>query len=236
MQNPAQIITKTVNIPGVDLSLTFNPQTILMSWGVILVIIILTFILRGPLKTIPDRRQVFLESLIMWFDGMTKEALGDRDGRRFLPLILTLFLFILISNWFSVIPGLISPTRDLNTCLGLGLLVFFISHLWSIRTNGLGRYIARYFKPYWFMFPSNVFSEIGKALSHSFRLFGNMFAGGIIISVIPVILIRLFKVSGIPLGILGMPLVKAFFGLFIGGIQAFVFSMLALTYIAVLKD
>ncbi len=235
MQNPGQIIIKTIYIPGLGFPLTFNPQTIVMSWLAILIIILFSFILTRPLKPIPSRRQVFLESLLSWFDGMAKEALG-KDGRTFLPLILSLFLFILVSNWFSVIPGLTSPTRDLNTCLGLGLLVFFISHIWSIKTNGLRRYIGRYFKPYWFMFPSNIFSEIGKVLSHSFRLFGNIFAGGIIISVIPVILIQLFKTLGIPLGILAMPLVKAFFGIFIGGIQAFVFSLLALTYIAVLRE
>ena len=235
MQNPGQIITRTVYIPGLDLSFTFNPQTIAMSWLVILAIVLFSFILAASLKPIPGRRQVLVEALLGWFDGMAKEALG-KNGRTFLPLFLTLFLFILISNWFSVIPGLSSPTRDLNTCLGLGLLVFFISHIWSIKINGLRRYIARYFKPYWFMLPSNVFSEMGKVLSHSFRLFGNVFAGGVIISVVPAILIQLFKVLGIPLGVLTMPGVKAFFGLFIGGIQAFVFSMLALTYIAVLKE
>lgn len=235
MQNPAQIITKTIDIPGLGLSLSLNPQTVAMSWLAILVIILSAFILTRNLKPLPGRGEVLLESLVSWFDRITKEALG-KDARTFLPLILSLFLFILISNWFSVIPGLTSPTRDLNTCLGLGLLVFFISHIWSIKVNGLRRYLSRYFKPYWFMFASNIFSEFGKVLSHSFRLFGNMFAGGIIISIIPVILIQLFKTLGIPLGILGMPLIKAFFGLFIGGIQAFVFSMLALTYIAVLRE
>jgi F-type H+-transporting ATPase subunit a len=236
MQNPGQIITKTIYIPGLGLTFAFNPQTVVMSWLVILLIVLLIPFLTRSLRSIPSRRQVFLESLISWFDGVAKEALGEKDGRAFLPLILTLFLFILISNWFSVVPGLTSPTRDLNTCLGLGLLVFFISHIFSLKSSGLRRYLLRYFRPYWFMFPSNIFSEIGKVLSHSFRLFGNIFAGGIIISVIPAILIQLFKAFGIPLGVLGMPLVKAFFGLFIGGIQAFVFAMLALTYIAVLKE
>ncbi len=235
MQNPGQVITKTVAIPGAGLSLELNAQTIIMSWLVILLIILLALIFTRRLKPLPGRAQAALEALIGWFDGMAQEALGSA-GRRFLPLILTLFLFILIANWFSVIPGVTSPTRDLNTCLGLGLLVFFISHAWSIKTAGWRRYIGRYFKPYWFMFPSNLFSEIGKVLSHSFRLFGNIFAGGIIIAVIPVILLKLFKTLGIPLGILGMPLIQAFFGLFIGSIQAFVFSMLALTYIAVLRE
>lgn len=235
MQNIGQIVTKTVIIPGLDFSFTFNPQTVAMSWLAILGVFLLGFLSTRSLQPVPGRRQVFTESLIGWFDGMAKEALGH-DGRTFLPLILTLFLFILVSNWFSVIPGLSSPTRDLNTCLGLGLVVFFTSHIWSIRVNGLRRYLGRYFQPYWFMFPSNIFSELGKVLSHSFRLFGNIFAGGIIIAVIPVILIQLFKTLGIPLGILGMPLIKAFFGLFIGGIQAFVFTMLALTYIAVLRE
>jgi F-type H+-transporting ATPase subunit a len=230
-----QIQTELIPVPFLNTEIAVNPQTIFNSCLVIVMLLGLGLLLRYRLKLLPGRRQLVLELLIGWFDKVTRESLGE-DSRKFLPLIITLFLFVLFSNWISVIPGLKSPTADINTCLGLGLLVFFVSHASAIRAKGLKRYLKGYFEPIWILFPSNVISEFSKVLSHSFRLFGNMFAGGIIIAVIPIILVNIFKIFGIPLGILGMPLINAFFGLFIGGIQAFVFAMLALAYIAVLRE
>jgi F-type H+-transporting ATPase subunit a len=235
MQDVAKLITYSFNIPNTDIIIAVNPITILMSWIIIFIIVILCLLVRRKSAFYPGRLQVFAEVLVNWFDQTLRESLGE-NSRRFLAFIATLFLFVLLSNWISIIPHAKSPTRDLNTCLGLGLLVFCISHFNAVRTKGFKKYIAGYFRPFWFLFPSNVISELSKVLSHSFRLFGNIFAGGIIISVIPIILVRLFKMVGIPLGILAMPAVNVFFVLFIGAIQAFVFSMLALAYIAVLQE
>ena len=218
-----------------DINLAINPETVIMTWIVIGVIIVLTYLATRGSALIPGRRQVLVESVVRAFDDILREGL-DEDGRRFLPLVVTLFLFILMSNWMVLVPGLTSPTKDLNTCLGLGLLVFVISHFWAIRKKGIKKYLKGYFEPIWILFPSNVFSEIGKVLSHSFRLFGNIFAGGVIIGVVPIILVKLFSFWGVPLAIGSMPLLNAFFGVFIGGIQAFVFTMLAVSYISVLSS
>lgn len=204
----------------------------LVAFGVVLVLG-RAFSLR--LQPVPGRRQALGEMLILSFDDMISQSLG-REGRQFLPLILTLFLFVLVSNWMTVIPFLNGPTRDLNTTLALALIVLVVAHSSAIKKKGFARYIRAYFEPFWFMFPSNVFSEVSKTASHAFRLFGNVFAGGVVIAVVPVILWQLFKWFGFGLSLVVMPGLNGFFGIFIGGVQAFVFAMLALAYISVLRE
>jgi F-type H+-transporting ATPase subunit a len=140
---------------------------------------------------------------------------------------------VLFSNWLNLIPHFRPPTRDVNTTLGLALLVLVVAHINGIRTKGWKNYFKSYFQPYWFMFPSNLFSEFGKTVSHAFRLYGNIFAGGIIIGVVPEILVKLFHWFGVPIGVVFMIIADLFFGLFIGAIQALVFAMLAVAYITI---
>ncbi len=231
MQEAGKIITQTVNILG--LNLEYNPNTLIMTALVMVIIIFIVLLLKRGADIYPNKRQSLLESLILWFMKILEEGLG-KDARKFLPFIVTLFLFILVSNWFNVIPGLSSPTGDLNTCLGLAILVFFISHIYAMKKKGLLKYIKSYFEPFWFLFPSNVFSEISKVLSHSFRLYGNIFAGGIIISLLP-FLFGQTKWLGIFLGTPISLVFSLFFGIFLAAIQAFVFTMLAVAYISVLS-
>ncbi|UCC95203.1 MAG: F0F1 ATP synthase subunit A [Candidatus Omnitrophota bacterium] len=199
-----------------------------------LFIFILCIWLKRKLQFIPTRKQLVLEVLLEWFDDVLRESLGKR-GRLFLGFIVTLFLFILVSNWLGLIPGFLSPTRDLNVCLGLALLVLVVAHINAIKVKGLKQYLKSYFEPYWWLFASNVFAEISKTLSHSFRLFGNIFAGGIAVAVI-FQLCALLKAWGIlPAVLIGFP-IKAFLGFFMAGIQAFVFTILAVSYISVLAQ
>ncbi|MEA3328637.1 MAG: F0F1 ATP synthase subunit A [Candidatus Omnitrophota bacterium] len=214
-----------------------NPLNFLalkMTWVVIAIVTSGLVLLKGRLSVVPSRRQCLLEAVSVWFDDMLKESLGE-SGRKFLPLIMTLFLFVLVSNLLSVVPALSSPTADLNTCLGLGLLVFFIAHVSAIRKLGVKNYLGHYFKPFWWLFPSNVISEFSKVLSHSLRLFGNMFAGGLMLSFLPVIM-KMFPAGwAVPLNLMLMPMINLFFGVIIGCIQAFVFTILAVAYISVLR-
>jgi F-type H+-transporting ATPase subunit a len=233
MQNIGKILTLTFNLG--KLHFTINYLTIINTWLVIGILLTLTMVFRRGLSLFPSKKQAFIEALVGWFDNVLEESLGPA-GRRYLGFILTIFLFVILSNWLALIPRFKAPTSDLNTCLGLGLAVFLVAHFSAIRKKGIKKYLVGYFKPFWFLFPSNVISEFSKVLSHSFRLFGNIFAGGIVISVIPVILVDLLKALGIPLGILGMPFINIFFVIFIGAVQAFVFTMLAVAYISVLQQ
>ena len=103
------------------------------------------------------------------------------------------------------------------------LVVLFIVHFEAIRVKGIGAYLKSYNEPFFVMLPLNVIGEIAKGVSLSFRLFGNILGGSIIVIVIS----YLVKYTVIPVGL------NLFFGLFVGTIQAFVFTMLAMTYIAV---
>ncbi|MEA3560183.1 MAG: F0F1 ATP synthase subunit A [Candidatus Omnitrophota bacterium] len=234
MEESINVIIRTFRLPYTDLYLNINPFTLKMTWIVIGIVILGMLLLKRRLTVIPDRRQSFLEVLSEWFDNMLTESLGE-DGRNFLPFIMTLFLFVLVSNLLSIIPTLNSPTADLNTCFGLGILVFFIAHISAIRKMGFRNYFRRYFKPFWWLFPSNMISEFSKTLSHSLRLFGNIFAGGLMLSFLPFIIKMIPRSLGIPLNLTLMPIVTFFFGIVVGCIQAFVFTILAVAYISVLR-
>ena len=211
-----------------------NESTIRVSWIIMGVIFFGAFFATRNLKKVPGRLQGFFELIVLFFDGLCKDTLGDR-GRLFLPLICSLFVFILLCNWSGYV-FLPEPTKDLNTTLGLGLLCFFVAHGASIRYKGLKRYIADYFEPFItigkfqipnvLFFPLNVIGELGKVVSHSFRLYGNILGGVIIIEV----------VSSLVKFVLLPPFLIIFFVFIIGAIQAFVFAMLAMTYIAVLVE
>lgn len=235
MAKVGEIISQTYRIPYTDFSFSLNPDTIIKTWVVIAFIVLLAVVLKGRLRQVPHRRQILLESLVGWFDNVLKESMGE-EGRNFTAFITTLFLFVLACNLMSTLPTLTGPTRDLNLPLGLALLVFFVAHASAIRKKGILRYIKGYFQPFWFLFPSNVLSEVSKVLSHSFRLYGNIFAGGIIISLVPFLFAQLNKWVGIPTGVPVNVTLIAFFGIFLGSIQAFVFAMLAIAYISVLRQ
>ena len=235
MEELAKLAKLTFNVPYVDYTITVHSATILTSWAVMALMFIVGWLSVRHLKQIPDRRQVVLEMLIRSFDETIRESIGE-DGRKFIPFIATLFVYILLSNWASLIPRVQSPTADLNTCLGLGVLVLIVAHIYAIRKKGLFKYIKAYFEPAWYLFPANVFSEVSKTLSHSFRLFGNIFAGGLLVALVPYLLMRLFDWWGVGLGIVLMPVLNGFFGLFIGAVQALVFALLAVAYIGVLSQ
>lgn len=220
-------------IPNTGLELALNIDTVGFTFLLICIVLLLGAFFKNRVKIAPGKFQILFEDSINYFRDILVESLGE-EGAKFLPFISGLFIFVLFSNWFNLVPGFKPPTKDLNTTLGLALLVFLVAHWNGIRSRGWKNYLGGYFQPYWFMFPSNLFSEFGRTLSHAFRLYGNIFAGGMIIAVIPEILVKLMSWLGVPLGIVIMTIANFFFGLFIGAIQAFVFAMLAVAYITIL--
>jgi F-type H+-transporting ATPase subunit a len=235
MQDLVALKVISFTIPFLNLTLSVNPVTIITTWVIIIVIFILARLSVRRLSMVPARPQAAAEFLYANFAETLEESMGE-SGRKFIPFIATLFVFVLMCNWASLIPNVKSPTSDMNTCFALGILVLFVSHGYAIRKKGLKEYLKAYFEPTPFLFFSNVISEISKVLSHSLRLFGNLFAGGLLIALVPTLLVQLFKLWGIPVGILAMPGLNAFFGLFLGGVQALVFTLLAAAYINVISE
>lgn len=205
------------------LNLVFNIQTILMTLVVMATLTLFGFLATRKIGFIPNPFQVVGELLISAFHGLVGDALDEDLTKKYFPLICSLFMFLLLCNWIGIIPKFSEPTKDLNTPLGLGVMGFFIAHYSGIKAKGFKGYLKEYMEPIFFMAPLNVISELSKVISISFRLYGNIMGGAIIILVVT----QLIKSLVLP------PLLLCFFGLFIGTIQAFVFTMLTLVYISV---
>jgi len=210
-------------IPFFGHNLTFNIEVIVMTWIVMSLLLVFGVLAASRKRLVPGPFQIIGELFVTNFYALTKDALGDELGEKYAPLICALFMFLMISNWIGIIPHMHEPTKDLNTPLSLGLMGFFLSHYLGIKTKGFKAYIKAYFDPFFFMMPLNVIGELAKVVSISFRLFGNIMGGSIIILVISYLVYSLI----LP------PFLNAFFGVFVGAIQAFVFTMLTLVYIAV---
>jgi len=210
-------------VPFFGHDMTFNLEVMVMTWLVISSLLLFGFLASRKRSRLPGPLQSVGELFVMHLYGLTEDALGKEKAKTYAPLICALFMFLVLSNWFGIIPNLEEPTKDLNTPLSLGLMGFVIAHYAGIKTKGVKEYVKEYFQPIFFMMPLNVIGELAKVVSISFRLFGNIMGGSIIILV----------VSYLTYSIIFPPLLNAFFGLFVGTIQAFVFTMLTVVYISV---
>jgi len=210
-------------IPLFGHNITINIEVVIMTWIVFVLLIVFALFAGRKRQLLPRPIQSVGELIISMLYGLTEDALGKQLAKTYAPLVCALFMFLLLSNWLGIIPHLDEPTKDLNTTLGLGIMGFFIAHYAGIKSKGFRAYIKEYFQPIFFMMPLNVIGELAKIVSISFRLFGNIMGGSIIILV----------VSYLTYNLVLPPLLNAFFGLFVGTIQAFVFTMLTVVYISV---
>jgi len=210
-------------IPFWGHDITINLEVILMTWIVFALLIIMGLFASNKKSILPRPIQALGELIVSLLYELTEDALGKDLAKTYAPLICALFMFLLLSNWLGIIPHLEEPTKDLNTTLGLGIMGFLIAHYAGIKSKGFKAYVKEYFQPIFFMMPLNLIGEIAKIVSISFRLFGNIMGGSIIILV----------VSYLTYSVILPPFLYAFFGLFVGTIQAFVFTMLTVVYISV---
>jgi len=173
---------------------------------------------------IPSKLQIIAETTYSFFSSLVIETIGE-EKRYFTPYIFTIFVFIWLCNIIGMIPipGNLEPTRNLNVPLGLGLMAIIVVHYSAIKEKGIVQYLKEFTAPISFMLPINIVGEFAKVISISFRLFGNILGGAIIVLVVS----NLTRFILIPVGL------NLFFGLFIGTVQAFVFTMLVLSYTAV---
>ncbi len=175
----------------------FNPLTLAASLGLSLVLVLLALWLRRGIPKDPEgspsRRLLLLGVFLEFVDHQILGAMEKGVKRALVPFVATLFLFVLASNLAALlpIPGLVPPTRDLNVPLGLALLVYALSHLYGIRAKGPLRHGRTYLEPLPFMLPMNLVGDLGRTLSHAFRLFGNILGGSIMLAVIFPVLVNL---------------------------------------------
>ena len=199
-------------------------DTLIVSWVVVVALVIAAKIIGSNLELVPGKVQNATELLLTSIEDQIEPMLPG-EGRKFLPFIGTIFIFVGVSNLSGVLPGVPNPTADINTTLGLALLVFILMHFEGMRENGIWGYIKGFAEHVFILLPLNIISELAKPISHSFRLFGNIVGGGIIITLI---------YQAAP-WLIPIPL-QAWFDIFIGLIQALIFGMVAIAYIAVSKE
>lgn len=221
MEELGKISVWSTDVAG--LHLVFNLTTIYMTLSVMGILIVFAVLATRSMGLVPNPFQVIAEIFVDVFWKLTRDALDEDMAKTYFPMICAMFMFLLLCNWIGIIPFMDEPTKDLNTTLGLGMMGFVIAHYAGIRTKGLKGYVKEYFQPIFFMMPLNLIGEIAKVVSISFRLYGNIMGGSIIILVVSYLVYNLI----IP------PFLYAFFGLFVGTVQAFVFTMLTLVYISV---
>ena len=195
-----------------------------MMFIVDLILIIFAAMVRRRIKFKPGKLQAVTEMLYDSFESLVGESLG-KTNKHFTPYLLTLFLFIWISNLIGLIPiaGISEPTRNLNVTIGLGLIAIIVVQYNAIKKKGLWTHLKSFAEPMFFLAPLNIIGELSKIVSIAFRLFGNIMGGAIIILVVS----ELVRYVMVPIVLSG------FFGLFAGSVQAFVFTMLAMSYLAV---
>jgi F-type H+-transporting ATPase subunit a len=177
---------------------------------------------------VPGKLQLFWEVLVEQVSDLASSAIGP-EGIPFVGLGVTIFFFILICNWLAFIPSgdpgfLAPPTGDVNLPLALALIVIFLVHYNSVKKFGGRGYLRHYKGAYAALTPINVIEEITKPITLTFRLFGNIFSGVLMVTVI---------VTLIPpyLSWIGLAIWKPFDELFIGAIQAYIFGLLTIIYL-----
>ena len=218
------------------LGMTVNVDTVLSTSIAAVIVLALAFFLRAKVTSsgVPSGVQLFWEAITIQMRDQIESAVGMRIAPFVLPLAVTIFVFILICNWLSVLPFqyatssgepkelLSSPAADINYVLALALFVFVCYHAAGIWRRGIiGHPIALLKGHVAILAPINIVEELAKPISLSLRLFGNIFAGGILVALIGIL----------PAWIMWAPnAIWKSFDLFVGAIQAFIFSILTILY------
>lgn len=214
--------------------------SVVMSWLAVVIIGVVSWLATRRLEKIPKGFQNFLEWLLDLLYQYADDMVGA-SAPKYYPLFTMLFFFILVSNLLGLIPGLVSSTSRLSTTVALALIVFFSTHYFGIKEQGVTAYVKHWFGPVpvWlkpFMFIIEIISELARPLSLSFRLFGNILAKEILLGVLA-LLVFIFLPSGniIQEGLSAVPLILRpliiLLGILVSIIQAFVFMILAMVYI-----
>jgi F-type H+-transporting ATPase subunit a len=204
---------------GVQLGPVVLAEPVLTTWGIMFALVVGSWIGTRRLSLDPGPVQVVLEGLLGAADEAIRAVLPAQTAR-LLPFIATLWLFIMVANLSGLIPGVHAPTGDLSTAAALAVIVFLSVHWFGIRSEGIRAYLRHYLAPLPIMLPFHLMSELTRTLALAIRLFGNIMS--LEMAALLVLLVAGFLV---PIPLLILHIIEAL-------IQAYIFGMLALIYIA----
>jgi len=193
-------------------------RPVVTTWAIMLALAVTSWLVTRRLRKLPDGRQALVEIVVAGIDAQIKDIIR-KDPRPFLPLLGTLFIFLVAANLSGLIPGVEAPTGKLETPAALALIVFFSVHYFGIRAKGIRGYLASFAKPKLIMLPLNVLSELTRTFSLMLRLFGNIMSGEFIITLL------------IALAGLFVPIPLTALEILVGLVQAYIFTVLAAVFI-----
>lgn len=225
MESVEPIFSFTVMNFKVDIT-----PSIVVQWGIIIILTILSIYLTRNLKPVPERKQNIAEIFVETVNKLVKENMGE-EYKAFVPFVGTLILYLLLMNLTGLV-GIEPPTKNYSITLAMAIISFLVIQGYAIKKMGLGHYFLGYGKPIALMLPLNVMERIMLPVSLSLRLFGNITAGSVIMGLIYKALggISWFAQLGIPV------FLHFYFDVFDGAIQMIIFTMLTMINIKIISE
>ncbi|XKE46233.1 F0F1 ATP synthase subunit A [Halomonas organivorans] len=195
--------------------------TLVFTWLVMALLTLVSWLVTRRLSstTTLSRWQNLLEILVTGINDQIRQISRQEPGP-YLPFVGTLFLFIAVSNLLNVVPGYLAPTGSLSTTTALAICVLVAVPLYGIAQEGPRAYLKHYLKPSWLMLPFNIVGELSRTIALAVRLYGNIMSGTVIVAILLSLTPYFF------------PVVMQLLGLLTGMIQAYIFAVLAMVYIA----
>ncbi len=191
---------------------------VVVTWAIMALLAALAVVLRRRLAIVPGKVQTVLEVLVAALDAQIGDIVRG-DPAPYRGLIGTIFVYVLIANWSSLVPGVEPPTAHIETDAALALVVFCATIAFGIRMRGLGGYLKTFAEPSWVMIPLNVVEQITRTFSLVMRLFGNVMSGVFVIGIV-------LSLAGllVPIPLMALELLT-------GAVQAYIFAVLATVFI-----
>jgi len=193
-------------------------RPVVTTWIIMIALASISRLVTRRLQMLPDGGQALAESLVLGIHQQI-ESIIHQDTRPYLPMLGTLFIYLVAANLCGVLPGVEPPTGKLETPLALALIVFSSVHFFGIRARGPRGYLARFAKPKLVMLPLNLLSEVTRTFSLMVRLFGNVMSGEFVLALV------------IALAGLFVPIPLMVLELLVGLVQAYIFAVLATVFI-----
>ena len=191
---------------------------VLISWAIMILLGGFATLVSKRLTLIPSKTQAVFEAVVGAIDHQIRETM-QVDPTPYRPLIGTIFLYVLIANWSSLVPGIEPPTAHLETDAALALIVFCATIFYGIWTRGLSGYLKTFAEPTWVMIPLNIVEQITRTFSLLVRLFGNVMSGVFVVGIV-------LSLAGllVPIPLMALDLLT-------GAVQAYIFAVLATVFI-----
>lgn len=194
-------------------------STVVMTWIVMIILFIFAWLMGRNIRMRPSGKKQHVIELVLGFVINLLEDILGKGGRKYLPLVGTLFLFIFFLNFSWFLPNMMPPTTDFSTTLAFAITTMVMINIISIRKNGVKGYLKHWAEPVPFLLPMNLLEEVIKTVTLSLRLFANMFGEKMAATII-FILVPVFA----PTPVMGLAIILGF-------VQALIFTILPITYL-----